>query len=307
MKDRILIIAGPTSVGKSEIAIDVAKVLDGEIVSADSMQVYRGMDIGTGKLSEDEMGGVRHHMIDVIDPAEDFNVSRFREMAVGAIDDIISRGKLPIIVGGTGFYIKALLHTDDTGDPGKDPDYKNSLRERAEREGLDSLREELMEADSEYLGRITANDRMRIIRALEYHHATGRRYSDHCDSSVNEEPLYDASFFVLECDRSVLYRKMDERVDRMVENGLVEEVRRLLNKGVGRSCTSMNGIGYKEVAKYLSGEMTLDEAVRLIKSNTHHYAVRQSTWFRNQDGAEVIDCSDREQAAKAILDSFRKR
>ena len=307
MKDRILIIAGPTSVGKSEIAIDVAKVLDGEIVSADSMQVYRGMDIGTGKLSEDEMGGVRHHMIDVIDPAEDFNVSRFREMAVGAIDDIISRGKLPIIVGGTGFYIKALLHMDDTGDPGKDPDYKNSLRERAEREGLDSLREELMEADPEYLGRITANDRMRIIRALEYHHATGRRYSDHCDSSVNEEPLYDASFFVLECDRSVLYRKMDERVDRMVENGLVEEVRRLLDKGVGRSCTSMNGIGYKEVAKYLSGEMTLDEAVRLIKSNTHHYAVRQSTWFRNQDGAEVIDCSDREQAAKAILDSYRKR
>ena len=296
----IIIISGPTSAGKSEIAIGLAKRLNGEIVSADSMQVYRGMDIGTGKLTEEEMQGVRHHLIDVMDPDVDFNVSKFRNLAIPAIDDILSRGRLPIIVGGTGFYIKALLYTKDEGDPGKDPDYKKRLRERADREGLPVLYEELRSVDEVACARINRNDRSRIIRALEYNHATGSRYSEYCDSVTTDEPRYDAGFFVLECDRSILYARMDQRIDRMISDGLVEEVEGLVAKGVDRDCTSMNGIGYKEILSYLNDEITLDEAIRQIKSNTHHYAVRQSTWFRHQKGAHIIDCSDTERATDEI-------
>lgn len=305
MKDRILIISGPTSVGKSEAAVVLAKALDGEVVSADSMQVYRGMDIGTGKLSADGMQGIRHHLIDVIDPREDFNVSRFIAMAIEAIDGILSRGKLPIIVGGTGFYIRSLLYTGDAGDPGKDPEYKRELRERADRGELLALYDELCGSDPESGRRINRNDRARIIRALEYNHTTGLRYSGYCDSVSMEEPRYDALFFVLECDRSLLYRKMDERVDRMMEEGLVDEVRGLISSGVSSNCTSMNGIGYKEIARYLSGEMTLDDAVAAIKSNTHHYAVRQSTWFRNQKGAVIVDCSDIDEAIESMMERVK--
>ena len=301
MNDELIIISGPTSSGKSDIALDVAERLGGEIVSADSMQVYKGMDIGTGKLSKDEMRGIPHHLIDVIDPTDDYNVSKFVTMARKAIDDIISRGKFPIVVGGTGFYIRSLLYTGETGDPGKDPDYKILLRERADREGLAVLYEELSEVDPEASRRIDRNNRARIIRALEYNHATGRKYSEYCDSVELPEPIYKARMFVLECERSVLYKRMDERIDRMISEGLVEEVRGLLSKGVDSKCTSMNGIGYKEIAKYLSGEMQLDEAIRLIKSNTHHYAVRQSTWFRHQKDTVIVDCRDKDRASEEIL------
>ena len=305
MKPKVVIISGPTSAGKSEIAIEVAKEMDGEIVSADSMQVYRGMDIGTGKLSKDEMQGIPHHLIDILEPDEDFNVSRFVELARNAIDGILLRNKLPIIVGGTGFYIRSLLHTGDTGNPGKDAGFKSSLRERADRGELPSLYEELLEKDPEYCGRITKNDRSRVIRALEYIHSTGEKYSRYCDSVVSEEPIYDASFFVLDCERSILYRKMDERIDRMFDEGLVDEVRTLMSRGIGRDCTSMNGIGYKEVARHLSGEISLDETERLVKSNTHRYAVRQCTWFRNQEGTVTVDCSSVEDASKEILAHLR--
>ena len=297
----LIIIAGPTSSGKSSIAVGLAERLNGEIVSADSMQVYRGMDIGTGKLSKDGMKGIPHHLIDVIEPTDDYNVSRFVEMAREAIDDILSRGKLPIVVGGTGFYIRSLLYTGDTGDPGKDPDYKNLLRERVNREGLSRLYEELSEIDPEAARRMDRNNRARIIRALEYNHATGLRYSEYCDSVELPEPKYRAKMFVLECERSVLYERMDERIDRMISDGLVEEVRGLISKGVDSDCTSMNGIGYKEIARYISGDIPLEEAVRLIKSNTHHYAVRQSTWFRHQKDTVIVDCRDREKASEEIL------
>ena len=301
MNDELIIISGPTSSGKSDIALDVAERLGGEIVSADSMQVYKGMDIGTGKLSKDEMRGIPHHLIDVIDPTDDYNVSKFVTMARKAIDDIVSRGKFPIVVGGTGFYIRSLLYTGETGDPGKDPDYKILLRERADREGLAVLYEELSEVDPEASRRIDRNNRARIIRALEYNHATGRKYSEYCDSVELPEPIYKARMIVLECERSVLYERMDERIDRMISEGLVEEVRGLLSKGVDSKCTSMNGIGYKEIAKYLSGEIQLDEAIRLIKSNTHHYAVRQSTWFRHQKDTVIVDCRDKDRASEEIL------
>ena len=301
MKPKVAIISGPTSAGKSEIAVAVAKEIGGEIVSADSMQVYRGMDIGTGKLSVDEMQGIEHHLIDVLEPDEDFNVSRFVDMAREAIDGILSRGRFPIIVGGTGFYIRSLLYTGETGDPGKDPEYRASLRERADNGGLSSLYEELTERDPEYCGRITRNDRSRITRALEYIHSTGEKYSVYCDSQTSDEPLYDASFFVLDCERSKLYGKMDERIDRMFDEGLVDEVKSLMSRGISRESTSMNAIGYKEVARYLSGEISLDEAKRLVKSNTHHYAVRQCTWFRKQEGTVTVDCSSLENATNEIL------
>ncbi len=297
----MIIISGPTSSGKSGIALDIAERLGGEIVSADSMQVYKGMDIGTGKLTKEEMRGIRHHLIDVIEPTEDYNVSRFVEMARAAIEDIISRGKIPIVAGGTGFYIRSLLYTGDTGNPGKDPEYKELLRERAEREGLAGLYDELSSVDPEASRRIDRNNRARIIRALEYNHATGLKYSDYCDSVELPEPVYRARSFVLECEHPILYKRMDERIDRMMSDGLVEEVRSLISKGVSSKCTSMNGIGYKEIARYLSGEIPLEEAVRLIKSNTHHYAVRQSTWFRNQSDSVMIDCSDKEKAIEEIM------
>ena len=304
MKDRIIVISGPTSVGKSKIAIEVAKSIGGEIVSADSMQVYKGMDIGTGKMSTEEMQGVRHHLIDIIDPKDDFNVSKFREMAITAIDDILSRGKMPIIVGGTGFYIRSLLYTKDVPDPGKDHEYREELRRIADEGGLGGLYDELRRIDQRSAERINRNDRFRIIRALEYNHSTGKRYSDYCDQVTSDEPRYDATFFILDCERSLLYRRMDERIDRMLSDGLVDEVRSLLDSGVKPSCTSMNGIGYKEICRYISGEIPLEEAVRLIKSNTHHYAVRQCTWFRNQKGTFLIDCSDREKAAEEILEKI---
>ena len=298
---RIIIISGPTSVGKSDIAIKVAKSIGGEVVSADSMQVYRGMDIGTGKLRPEEMQGIRHHLIDIIDPKDDFNVSRFREMAIEALDDILSRGKVPIIIGGTGFYIKSLLYTKDVPDPGKDADYRNQLRKIADEGGLPDLYEKLKDIDQRSSERINKNDSFRIIRALEYNHSTGKRYSDYCDATASDEPRYDALFFYLDTDRKELYRRMDERVDRMIDEGLVDEVKALLSEGVTTSCTSMNGIGYKEICRYLSGEIPLDEAVRLIKSNTHHYAVRQCTWFRNQRSTMMVDCSDKDAASKEIL------
>ena len=301
MKDRIIVISGPTSVGKSEIAIEVAKSIGGEIVSADSMQVYRGMDIGTGKLRPEEMQGIRHHLIDIIDPNEDFNVSKFREYAVAAIEDILSRGKIPIIVGGTGFYIRSLLYTKNVPDPGKDHEYREELRRIADEGGLGGLYDELCKVDPKTSNRVNRNDRFRIIRALEYNHATGKRYSDYCDETTSDEPRYDASFFVLDCDRKELYRRMDERVDRMIAEGLVDEVKSLLENGVTASCTSMNGIGYREICRHLAGEMTLEEAVRQIKSNTHHYAVRQCTWFRNQKGTTAIDCLDRDRATEEII------
>ena len=302
MKDRIVVISGPTSVGKSEIAIEVAKTIDGEIVSADSMQVYKGMDIGTGKLNTEEMQGIKHHLIDIIDPKEDFNVSRFREMAIAAIDDILSRGKIPIVVGGTGFYIRSLLYTKDVPDPGKDPEYRERLRRTADEGGLGGLYDELCKTDPISSERINRNDRFRIIRALEYNHSTGKRYSDYCDQVTSDEPRYDAGFFVLDCERKDLYRRMDERIDRMISDGLIEEVRSLLDSGVTSSCTSMNGIGYKEICRHIYGEISLEEAVRLIKSNTHHYAVRQCTWFRNQKGTTLIDCSDRGKAVKEMIE-----
>lgn len=302
MKDRIIVISGPTSVGKSEIAVDVAKSISGEVVSADSMQVYRRMDIGTGKLKPEEMKGIKHHLIDIIDPKEDFNVFMFREKAIEAIDDILSRGKIPIIVGGTGFYIKSLLYTKDVPDPGKDHAYRDQLRKIADEGGLGELYEKLRSVDPRSAEKINRNDRFRIVRALEYNHSTGERYSDYCDSVTSDEPRYDASFFVLDCDRKQLYMRMDERIDRMITDGLVDEVRTLLDEGVTTSCTSMNGIGYKEICRHLSGEISLEEAVRLIKSNTHHYAVRQCTWFRNQKGTSIIDCSDREKAVREILE-----
>lgn len=301
MKDELIIISGPTSSGKSEIAVEIAGRLNGEVVSADSMQVYRRMDIGTGKLTGKEMRGVRHHLIDVIEPTEDYSVSRFVSMATDAIEDILSRGKRPIIVGGTGFYIRSLLYTGDTGNPGKDPEFKEMLRQRARDEGLEGLYSELCSVDPDESVRINRNDRARIIRALEYNHSTGLKYSEYCDSTVLSEPRYDTRFFVLECDRSILYKRMDERIDRMISGGLVEEVRGLMSEGVDAKCTSMNGIGYKEIAKHLSGEIPLEEAVRLIKSNTHHYAVRQSTWFRKQKGSVVIDCRDKDKATEEIM------
>ena len=300
----IICVLGPTASGKTRYAVSLARQfaalgMEAEIISADSRQVYRGMDIGTGK-DLIEYGEIPYHLIDIVPAGTRYSLFDYQRDFEKAYTDIKGRGKLPIIVGGTGFYIKSLLYTKDEGDPGKDPEFKQKLRERADKEGLSVLYEELGSVDEGACARINRNDRARIIRALEYNHATGSRYSEYCDSVSSDEPRYDAGFFVLECERSILYARMDQRIDRMIADGLVDEVRGLIAKGVDRHCTSMNGIGYKEILSYLDGDISLDEAVRQIKSNTHHYAVRQSTWFRHQKGAHIIDCSDAERATDEI-------
>lgn len=281
-----IVIAGPTCTGKSAVAVRLAELVDGEVVSADSMQVYRGMDIGTAKLSADEMRGVRHHMIDVADPAEPFTVERYRSMVAPIIDDIRSRGKTPIIAGGTGFYIESLLFDPPDAPPGVDRACRDRLRREVDSGNLGKLYSELEERDPEYASTVHPNNSHRISRALEYIHATGGRYSEYV--SMGRRVAMDFRCFVLEDDRATLYGRIDRRVDDMIDRGFAEEVGCLMASGVPRDAVSMQGVGYRQMFDYVSGSMSLDEAKSSMKAETHHAAKRQSTWFRNRDYAEVV-------------------
>lgn len=282
MKRPLIILTGPTAVGKTALSIGLAKALNGEIISADSMQVYRYMDIGSAKVTAEEMEGVPHHLIDVLDPEEDFNVTRFQAMAKQAMEGIYSRGHVPIITGGTGFYIQALLYDIDFAENDGGGAVREELERLGEEKGSGYLHQMLAGIDPESAESIHANNRKRVIRAIEYYRLTGERISVHNRREREKESPYRFYYYVLNCGRSLLYERIDRRVDLMMEQGLVEEVKKLKEMGCARGMVSMQGLGYKEILDYLDGRCSLEDAVYVLKRDTRHFAKRQLTWFKRE-------------------------
>lgn len=283
-KQPLIIITGPTAVGKTALSVETALKLDGEIISADSMQVYRGMDIGTAKIKEEEKKGVPHHLIDIINPDEEFNVTIFKDMAKKCIDDIASRGKMPIIAGGTGFYIQSVLYDVDFTDFDEDKrsEVRMLLEDTLEEKGIDFMYERLKEVDPKYAEVIHKNNIRRVLHGLEYNIMTGNRLSEHNEEQRERTSPYNFLYFVLNDDRAKVYGRINKRVDEMLRDGLADEVRGLLEAGYSRDLQSMQGLGYKEMADYLYGECPYDEAVEIIKRDTRHFAKKQLTWFKRE-------------------------
>lgn len=281
-KKPLIVLTGPTAVGKTKLSIALAKAVDGEIISADSMQVYKYMDIGSAKIMPEEMQGVPHHLVDVLLPEEEFHVARFQEMAKAAMKEIYGRGRIPILVGGTGFYIQAVVKDVDFTETETDSSYRDELELFAKEHGAEALHEKLKEVDPAAAGEIHANNVKRTIRALEFFHQTGTRISEHNQEQKEKETPYRTSYFVLNDERSRLYERIDKRVDQMLEAGLLDEVKMLKERGYTKDMVSMQGLGYKEILDYLDGNCTLEEAVYILKRDTRHFAKRQLTWFRRE-------------------------
>ncbi len=288
-KKPLIIIAGPTATGKTKYSIEFAKRHKGSVISADSMQVYRGMDIGSAKITPEEMQDIPHYLVDILDPSEDFNVAVFCEKAKAAIDDIYDKGRLPMVVGGTGFYIRALLYGADFSYGEEDPDYRNELMEFEKANGETALHERLRAVDPEAAEEIHPNNVKRVIRALEFYKVTGQPISAHNDAMHQKESQYDFTYFVITDERAKIYEGIDKRVDMMFEAGLYDEVKRLYDMGLRRGTTSMQGIGYKEVLDAIEGITTLDEAREIIKRDTRHFAKRQLTWFKREKEVVWVD------------------
>ena len=278
---KILVIVGPTASGKTRMAVELAKAHNGEVVSADSMQIYRRMDIGTAKPTAEEMDGVPHHMIDVADPEEDFSVARYVEMASACVDDILARGKLPIVAGGTGLYVDSLLSGRTFAAFSPDSSLRKELEEELAERGGEAMLEELSRVDPEAAARLHPNDHKRIVRALEVYRSTGRTISEHNRETQALPPRYEALTIGLNFqDRADLWARIDARVDQMAADGLEREVRELLSSGLSPRCTAMQAIGYKEFVAAVEGDMTWREAEELVKLRSRQYAKRQLTWFR---------------------------
>lgn len=281
---KIVVITGPTATGKTALSVALAKAFDGEVVSADSMQIYRRMDIGTAKVTPAEREGVPHHMIDIAEPDEAYSVARYVEEAAACIEDILSRGKLPIVAGGTNLYIDSLISGRDFADNESDNALRSEIDARYESEGGERLLEELRSFDPERAAKLHPADRRRIVRAIEVYRLTGKTITEHDRETQLIPPRYDAIKIALDFeDRADLYGRIDRRVDIMVQEGLFDEVSGLLKSGLSESCTAMQAIGYKEPAAYLRGEITIDEAIELIKRESRRYAKRQLTWLRRSD------------------------
>lgn len=281
-KQPLIILTGPTAVGKTSLSIKLAKALDGEIISADSMQVYKHMDVGSAKVTSEEMDGVSHYLLDILEPTESFNVVLFQHLAKQAIDEIASHGHIPIIVGGTGFYIQALLYDIDFKENDEGSEIRTELEALAEKEGAEHVHGLLAQVDPEAAEQIHANNVKRVIRALEYFRQTGEKISSHNEQERQKESPYDFYYYVVNTDREVLYERINQRIDIMMEQGLVEEVQKLKDMGCTRDLVSMQGLGYKEILDYLEGRQTLEEALYILKRDTRHFAKRQLTWFRRE-------------------------
>ena len=311
MKRPLIILTGPTAVGKTKASIGLAKALNGEIISADSMQVYKYMDLGSAKIRPEEMQGIRHYLIDKLMPDEEFHVVRFQQMAKDAMKQIYAKGKIPIVVGGTGFYIQALLYDIDFTESNEDTEYRQKLEQLAKERGAEYLHDMLRKVDPVSADTIHANNVKRVIRALEFHQQTGEKISEHNEQERAKESPYDFCYFVLNDDRAHLYERINLRIDRMLEDGLVEEVNALKDKGYTRDMVSMQGLGYKEILDYLNGESTLDEAIYILKRDTRHFAKRQLTWFRRERDVIWIDKQtydyDEDKILEAMLQNIRER
>ena len=280
--NKLIVLTGPTAVGKTDLSIKLAKAVNGEIISADSIQVYKDMNIGSAKITEEEMQGVPHHLIDVLSPEEDFNVVCFKNMADKAIKEIYERGHIPIITGGTGFYIQAVLNDIDFKE-NEDDGYRAYLENLAREKGEIYLHDMLKKVDEKSAEVIHFNNVKKVIRALEYYHQTGEKISEHNENERAKKSPYNFAYFVLDCEREKLYKRIEKRVDIMIEQGLVDEVKSLLDKyNLSSDSVSLQGLGYKEIYAYLMGEISLDEAIYIIKRDTRHFAKRQLTWFRRE-------------------------
>lgn len=288
IKKPLVILTGPTAVGKTALSIKLAKAINGEMISADSMQVYRLMDIGTAKIMPEEMEGIPHYLIDVLDPTEDFNVVAFQTMAKEAMAKIYTKGKIPIVVGGTGFYIQSLLYDISFEETVVSP-YRKELTSYYEKNGAHALHEQLKKVDPVSYREIHENNVKRVIRALEFYHDTGYPISEHNVIQRQKESPYNFEYFVLNDDRALLYNRIEERIDIMIRQGLIEEVQNLLNYGCKPDMVSMQGLGYKEIISYLNGEYSLEEAICILKRDTRHFAKRQLTWFRREKEVTWID------------------
>ena len=292
MKKPLIILTGPTAVGKTELSIGLAKAVNGEIISADSIQVYKHMDIGSAKIMPEEMQGIKHYLVDELEPDEEFNIVRFKEMSLKYMEDIYSRGKIPIIVGGTGFYIQGILYDIDFTENDADTDYREELKELARVHGAEFVHNMLRDVDPASAEKIHFNNLKRVIRALEYYKQTGSRISEHNEEQRGNVSPYAFKYFVLNNDRDILYSRIDKRVDIMIEQGLVKEVSKLKAMGYSPELVSMQGIGYKEIYSYLLNEISLEEAIDLIKKDTRHFAKRQLTWFRREKEVTWVDYRD---------------
>lgn len=282
MKKPLIILTGPTAVGKTELSIQLAKKINGSIISADSMQVYRHMDIGSAKIQKEEMQGIPHYLIDTFEPDEEFHVVKFQEYAKKYLEEIYEEGRIPIVAGGTGFYIQALLYDIDFTEEQEDSAYRKELEAIAEEQGVHILHEKLRAVDLKSAEEIHENNVKRVIRALEFYHRSGQKISEHNEKERQKESPYNFAYFVLNDERERLYGRINQRVELMLEQGLVEEVKKLKDMGFHKQMVSMQGLGYKEILDYLDDEYTLEEAVYRIKRDTRHFAKRQLTWFRRE-------------------------
>lgn len=297
----LVILAGPTAVGKTELSIRLAKRINGAIISADSMQVYKYMDIGSAKIMPDEMEGVKHYLIDELDPSDEFNIVRFQQMAKDALKEIYANGQIPIVAGGTGFYIQALLYDIDFTHQDSDEAFRKEMADYAAEYGAEALHEKLKEIDPVSYKTIHANNTKRVIRALEYYRMTGQPISAHNEQEHQKVSPYNFAYFVLTDDRKHLYDRIDYRVDLMMKKGLVDEVKNLYDMGYHKDMVSMQGLGYKELLSYLDGECSLEEAVYIIKRETRHFAKRQLTWFRRERDVIWLDKSAYQYNNQRIL------
>ena len=282
MKKPLIVLTGPTAVGKTKLSIALAKAVNGEIISADSMQVYRYMDVGSAKITPDEMDGVPHHLVDVLDPTEDFNIVLFQQLAKKSMEEIYSKGRIPILVGGTGFYIQAITRDIDFTQSEQDDSYRKELEALAAEKGSSFLHDMLASVDPKSAEDIHENNVKRVIRALEFYKQNGTRISEHNEEQKEHVSPYNLAYFVLNAPRPLLYERIDARVDEMLKNGLVEEVKDLQRMGCHREMVSMQGLGYKEILSWLGGEYPYEEAIRILKRDTRHFAKRQLTWFRRE-------------------------
>ena len=306
-KKKLVVLTGPTAVGKTSLSITLAKAIGGEIISADSMQVYQKMNIGSAKITPEEMEDVPHYLIDILDPKQEFNVTLFQKEAKKAMDLIYQKGKIPIIVGGTGFYIQSVLYDIDFTKTETDSSIREELEQLASEKGAHYLHERLHTVDPESAKSIHENNVKRVIRALEYFEQTGEKISTHNEIEREKKSPYDVSYFVLTDDRENLYARINQRVDLMIEHGLVEEVQMLLAYGCDRNSVSMQGLGYKEIIDYLNGELTLFDAIELIKRDTRHFAKRQLTWFRREQDVIFLDKQEYNHREDLILNAMIKQ
>lgn len=311
MKKPLIILTGPTAVGKTKVSIQLAKAIGGEIISADSMQVYRHMDIGSAKITSEEMQGVKHYLIDVLEPDEEFHVVKFQQLAKEAMEEIYAKGKIPIVVGGTGFYIQALLYDIDFTENNEDTAYRKELEQIADTKGAEYLHEMLRGVDEKSAENIHANNVKRVIRALEFFKQTGQKISEHNEKEREKSSPYAFCYFVLNDKRESLYKRIELRIDDMIKEGLIAEVEALKEKGYTREMTSMQGLGYKEILDYLNGVTSLEEAVYILKRDTRHFAKRQITWFKREKDVIWVNKDefdyDEEKIVAFLLEKITER